>query len=66
MKYILGVSKIAVMSELGRFPIYFTVILSMLKYCHRLEVMKEGLLYDAYLCSKQLHSCKELRRWRYG
>jgi hypothetical protein len=37
VKYILGVNRkttnIAVMSELGRYPIYFSVILAMLKYC---------------------------------
>jgi hypothetical protein len=42
LKYILGVNRkttnIAVMSELGRYPIYFSVILAMLKYCHRLEM----------------------------
>ena len=41
LTYILGVNRkttnIAVMSELGRYPIYFPVILTMLKYCHRLE-----------------------------
>jgi hypothetical protein len=51
MKYILGVnrkaSNIAVMSELERYPVYFSVILSMLKYFHRLNNLSEGLLYDA-------------------
>ena len=58
MKYILGVnrksSNIAVMSELGRFPMYFTIILSMLKYCHRLEHLKEGLLFDAYVVNSYI------------
>ena len=53
LKYILGVNRkttnIAVMSELGRYPIYFSVILVMLKYCHRLEGQQEGLLFDAYI-----------------
>ena len=40
------------MSEIGRFPMYFTIILSMLKYCHRLERLKEGLLFDAFICCK--------------
>ena len=55
IKYILGVNRkttnIAVMSELGRYPIYFSVILAMLKYCHRLEGQQEGLLFDAYICT---------------
>ena len=59
MKYILGVnrkaSNIAVMSELGRYPIFFSIILSMLKYCHRLEKLSSGLLYETYICSKNLH-----------
>ena len=53
IKYILGVNRkttnIAVMSELGGYPIYFSVILAMLKYCHRLESQQEGLLFDAYV-----------------
>ena len=56
LKYILGVNRkttnIAVMSELGRYPIYFSVILAMLKYCHRLEGQQEGLLFDAYICKE--------------
>ena len=56
VKYILGVNRkttnIAVMSELGRYHIYFSVILAMLKYCHRLEGQQEGLLQLFYLfCS---------------
>jgi hypothetical protein len=58
LKYILGVNRkttnIAVMSELGRYPIYFSVILAMLKYCHRLEGQQECLLFDAYVCNKEL------------
>ena len=46
------------MSELGRYPIYFSVILAMLKYCHRLEGQQEGLLFDAYICNKELHFSK--------
>jgi hypothetical protein len=45
-------------SELGRYPIYFSVILAMLKYCHRLEGQQEGLLFDAYICNKELHFSK--------
>ena len=40
-KFILGVnsksSHIAVLSELGRFPIYFNIVLSMISYLHRLH-----------------------------
>ena len=62
MKYYLGVntksSNLAVLSEYGRFPLYFSIIIAMVKYLHRLENQKEGLLYQAYLCSKALHSNK--------
>ena len=62
MKYILGVNRkastIAFMSELERYPIYFSVILSMLKYFHRLNNLSEGLLYDAFVCNKELNSCQ--------
>jgi hypothetical protein len=49
------------MSELGRYPIYFSVILAMLKYCHRLEGQQKGLLFDTYIlyvCNKELHFSK--------
>ena len=29
-----------------------------LKYCHRLEGQQEGLLFDAYICNKELHFSK--------
>jgi hypothetical protein len=62
LQYILGVNRkttnIAVMSELGLYPIYFSVILAMLKYCHRLEGQQECLLFDAYVCNKELHLSK--------
>ena len=49
MKYILWVnrkaSNFAVMSELGVFPVYFSILLAMLKYAHRLENTQDGLLY---------------------
>ena len=40
MKYILDVrtaSNLLVLSETGRYPIYFSLVMSMLKYFHRLE-----------------------------
>lgn len=59
LKYILGVNKkasnLAVMSELGRYPLYFSIILSMIKYCYRLEEQEKGLLFDSYICNKNLH-----------
>jgi hypothetical protein len=57
---VLKASNIAVMSELERYPIYFSVILSMLKYFHRLNNLSEGLLYDAFVCNKELNflECK--------
>ena len=40
-KFISGVnsksSNIAVLSELGRYPIYFNIVLSMISYLHRLH-----------------------------
>lgn len=58
MKYILGVNKkssnLAVLGELGRFPLYFSVVLSMLKYWFRIKNMKDGLLYDTYMCNKNM------------
>ena len=38
--------------------IHIHVILAMLKYCHRLEGQQEGLLFDAYICNKELHFSK--------
>ena len=62
LKYYLGVnirsSNLAVLSEYNRFPLYFSVILAMLKYLHRLENLKDGLLYQAYMCNKALNSNK--------
>ena len=51
-KYILGVSKqttnLAVLSELGRFPLYCDVIIQMFMYWHRLEHSPSELLSSAY------------------
>lgn len=51
-KFILGVSKqstnIAVLSELGRYPLYCDIILQMLMYWHRLENSSSELLKSAY------------------
>ena len=66
-KFILGVNKkssnIAVLSELGRIPIFYSIIIAMLSYWHRLENISEtSLLYCAYLES-QLLIDKNINSW---
>jgi hypothetical protein len=56
-------TNIVVMSELGRYPIYFSVILAMLKYCHRLErqqVYYLMLIYviKSYILVKSIHGIR--------
>lgn len=69
-KTVLGVNKkatnLATLSELGRFPLHYDVIKSMLKYWHRLENLGSlfPLLRDAYLESQSLHNLK-IQSW-YG
>lgn len=59
-KSILGLHKsttdFAVQSELGRFPLHFDILRSMLSYWHRLENFGQSfpLLYNAYLESNLL------------
>lgn len=61
-KNILGVHKkatnFAVLSELGRFPLYFNIIITLLNYWHRLESpdCHFPLLKEAYITSKNLHA----------
>ena len=66
LKYILGVNKysstLAVLSETGRFPMYFSIILSIVKYLYRLENLNDGLLKQAYDFSKELHG-KGIQTW---
>lgn len=66
LKYILGVNKhtsnLAVLSETGRFPMYFSIILSIVKYLHRLENTSNLLLKEAYCLSKALHN-KGTQTW---
>ena len=66
LKYILGVNKhssnLAVMSETGRFPMYFSIVLSIVKYLHRLENTSNLLLKEAYCLSKALHN-KGIQTW---
>jgi hypothetical protein len=60
LKYILGVNKkstnLAVLSELGRYPLYFSVVLSMLTYWFRIDKMESGLLSDAYIANQSMVS----------
>ena len=66
LKYILGVNKnssnLAVLSETGRFPMYFSIILSIIRYLHRLENRSNALLKEAYCLSKALHN-KGIQTW---
>ena len=61
-KHLLGLNKKSVnhasLSELGRHPLHYDVVKSMLKYCYRIENLTTEfpLLQDAFLCSKDLHS----------
>ena len=34
----------------------------MLKYFHRLQNIKSGSLYDAYICNQNLHACN-IQTW---
>ena len=58
LKYILGVnrysSNLAVYSETGRLPMHLSVIISIVKYLHRLENAGDGLLKDSYISSKYM------------
>ena len=60
-KFILGVHKrttnIAILSELGRFPLYFNIIKGMLLYWYRLENLGKEfpLLKEAYNETKLLY-----------
>ena len=61
-KFILGVNNKSVnhasLSELGRFPLHYVIIKTMIKYCHRLVNLSREcpLLKDAFSCCKDLHS----------
>ncbi|MEW8546081.1 MAG: hypothetical protein AB2693_21380, partial [Candidatus Thiodiazotropha sp.] len=66
LKYILGVNKytsnLAVLSETGRFPMYFSIILSIVKYLYRFENLSYGLLKQSYEMTKKLHD-KGVESW---
>ena len=61
-KFILGINKKSVnhasLSEIGRQPLHYEVIKSMLKYCYRLENLSTEFPLLSNLCSKELHSTK--------
>ena len=65
-KYILGVnsksSNIAVISELGRFPIYFNILSSMLCYLYTLYHCSSNLLKEAFICCKNMHE-NNIQTW---
>ena len=64
-KLVLGVHKksmnFGILSELGRFPLYYDVIKSMLNYWYRLENLDSqfSLLKDAYVTSQNLSHSKK-------
>lgn len=66
LKYILGVNKyssnLAVLSETGRFPMYFSIIISVVKYLFRLENTSNELLKQSYSLAKSLHY-KGIQTW---
>ena len=59
-KYLLEVPRfstnIAVMGELGRYPLLLEVFFNMIKYWFRLSKLENCLAADAYIVSKRLHS----------
>ena len=66
LKYILGVNKyssnFAVLSETGRYPMFFSIVISIIKYLYRLENSENGLLYEAFKLNKSLHD-KNVTTW---
>ena len=66
LKYILGVNKyssnFAVLSETGRYPMFFSIIISIIKYLYRLENSENGLLHEAFQLNKSLHY-KNVTTW---
>ena len=65
-KWVLGVHKksvnFATLSELGRFPLHFDVLKSLINFWFRLENLDTDfpLLKDAYSCSKSIQDSKKL------
>lgn len=62
-KYMLGVGKrsttLAVMGELGRYPLYLEIIVTMFKYLYRLSTTDDVLLSEAFTVSKNLNIQKK-------
>lgn len=62
-KYIIGVNKYstnsAVMSEIGRFPLYFSIFIGMIKYWIRLENSTDKLLIQALNMNKEMYKNKK-------
>ncbi len=62
LKQLLGVHRksvnFAVLSELGRFPLYYDIAKSVIKYWYRFENLSSDhpILKDAYICSKNLNN----------
>lgn len=59
-KFILGVNRrstnAAVMAEIGRFPLFFGIIVNLIKYWIRLEKSENHLLKEALSLSKKIHN----------
>ena len=62
-KFVLGVHKkssnFAVLSELGRFPLYYDVIKQTMRFWHRLENLGSNFPLLAYTSSRTLHESKQ-------
>ncbi len=58
--------KLAVLSELGRFPIHFDIVKCLLKFWHRLENLGTSFPHEAYMTSKNLsENRKKIMVWKY-
>ena len=55
-------SNLAVLSKTDQFPMYFSIILSIVKYLHRLENTSNAFLKEAYCLSKAIHN-KGIQTW---
>ena len=50
------------LSETGRYPMFFSIVISIIKYLYRLENSENGLLYEAFKLNKSLHD-KNVTTW---
>ena len=66
-KFILGVPRratnIAVMGELGRYPLFLEILLNMFKYSIRLYKTEDVLLQQAFSLSKSLNETHKKKSW---